>query len=83
MVEVKADVAELKTDMVEVKADVAELKTDMAEVKVSIDRNYSLTEEFYVMQKEHNTRMEQQFQALFTLLAGRSPASDYYRSTPL
>ena len=55
----------------------------MAEVKVSIDRNYSLTEEFYVMQKEHNTRMEQQFQALFTLLAGRSPASDYYRSTPL
>ena len=38
MVEIKADVAELKADMVEVKADVAELKTDMTEVKSDIRR---------------------------------------------
>ena len=36
--EVKADVAVLKSDMVEVKADVAVLKSDMVEVKAGVER---------------------------------------------
>ncbi|MDO4338135.1 MAG: hypothetical protein Q4C91_08630 [Eubacteriales bacterium] len=72
MVEVKADVAELKTDvaelksdMVEVKADVAVLKSDMVEVKAdiksikqTINKNYSILEEFYIFQKEFDTHIK-------------------------
>ena len=38
MAEVKADTAELKSDMAEVKADTAELKSDMAGVKTALRR---------------------------------------------
>ncbi|NLO10045.1 MAG: hypothetical protein GX129_09300 [Clostridiales bacterium] len=38
MVEVKSDIAVLKTDMVEVKSDIAVLKTDMVEVKSEVHK---------------------------------------------
>lgn len=53
--DIKLKPIEQRLDNIESK--VLALQNDVADVKETVHKNYTLTEEFYVSQKEHNTEI--------------------------
>ncbi|MDO5344792.1 MAG: hypothetical protein Q4E91_03510 [Lachnospiraceae bacterium] len=54
----------LKKDFTDLKSDVSSLQSDVSEIKLIVNKNYSLTEEFYVKQKEANTEAKDRIKVI-------------------
>ena len=62
--EMRADINELKVSQKKMDTNMVSLKEEIHDLKRLVDKHYSLTEEFYVHQKEYNTRESDQFHSL-------------------
>ena len=60
----KSDVSELRSDTSTLKSDVFTLKSDTSEIKQTVNKNYALTEEFYINQKEANTEVKDRIKVI-------------------
>lgn len=87
LAEVKVDLAETKRDLAEVKVDLAETKkdlskviVDLSETKETVTKNYNMFEEFFVHQREENTKIWNEFRIVHAQLDLHSKQLEFYNA---